>query len=151
MTKIIHNAILGTALIAIAAVPAFAAPAGTIVKDTAMVETTSMTLATSPLQRRNKTLKGDVSVVKVDGRTVLRFSEDFRASNGPDLKIFLSPRAVADVTGKTATQGALKLGFLETNKGAHDVVLPAGVDIADYESVLIHCEQFSVLWGGADI
>jgi len=29
--------------------------------------------------------------------------------------------------------------------------LPADIDINDYESLLIHCEAYSVFWGGANI
>ena len=107
--------------------------------------------AASPFVRRNKTLKGSVQVVQQGGKTLLRVSDDFRASNGPDLKIFLSPERVENVTGKTATDGAVLVSLLKSNKGSHDYEIPAGVDIAAFESVLIHCEAFSVLWGGANI
>jgi len=151
--SLVKNILIGSALLMAATVPAFAqhSDAMMVKGDAAMAQEASMTVTTAPFQRRNKTLRGSVSVVKENGQTILRFSDDFKASNGPDLKLFLSPKAVADVTGKTATQGALKLGFLRTNKGSHDVVLPAGLDLSNYESVLIHCEQFSVLWGGADL
>jgi pentapeptide MXKDX repeat protein len=169
--SLLKHALIGSALFLTAAAPAFAQDSmvkdsmtehsmmkddmakDAMMKDAMMKDemAASMTVSTSPLQRRNKTLRGAVSVVKENGQTILRFSEDFKASNGPDLKIFLSPKAVGDVTGATATNGALKLGFLTTNKGSHDVVIPAGVNLANYGSVLIHCEQFSVLWGGADI
>jgi len=29
--------------------------------------------------------------------------------------------------------------------------IPAGIDIADFASLLVHCEAYSVLWGGAAI
>ena len=120
-----------------------------MVKD-AMAET--MSSGPLPLVRVNKTLKGSVKVVKsADGSAVIRFSDDFKASNGPDLKVFLNPKRVSDVTGKTATQGAVLLSPLKANTGVQEYTLPAGVNLADFESVLVHCEQFSVLWGGADI
>ena len=40
------------------------------------------------------------------------------------------------------------LGALESTKGTQDYVLPEGVSLSDFDSVLVHCEQFSVLWGG---
>ena len=145
---IISAALLAT-LTGVAAQPAFAADK--MVK-TAMVETVDIASAPAPFQRRNKTLKGSVQIVKqADGSSVIRLSDDFRASNGPDLKIFLNPNRVADVTGTTATNGAVLVSRLEKNKGSYDYRIPAGVNLAEFGSVLIHCEAFSVLWGGADI
>ena len=106
---------------------------------------------TASFVRFNKKLSGDVTVLQRDGRTVLRFSDDFRASRGPDLKIFLSPQSLDAVSGETAVDGAVRLGELKTNKGVQEYVLPEGVNLAEFSSVLVHCEQFSVLWGGAEL
>jgi len=59
-------------------------------------------------------------------------------------------KAVKDVTGKNATQDAVMIAVLKSNKGAQEYVLPSNIDINDYESLLIHCEAYSVLWGGAN-
>lgn len=93
-------------------------------------------------------IKGDWQVVQEGGKTIIRFSDDFKTKNGPDLKVFLSPQRVADVTGKTALEGAVTLGALKSNKGTQDYVIPNGVSLANFSSVLIHCEAYSVLWGG---
>lgn len=82
------------------------------------------------------------------GKTIIRFSDDFKTKKGPDLKIFLSPQTVGEVTGKTALDGAVTLGVLKSNKGTQDYVVPNGVSLANFSSVLIHCEAYSVLWGG---
>ncbi|MGB3455695.1 MAG: DM13 domain-containing protein [Litorimonas sp.] len=102
-------------------------------------------------QKKSFELAGDIRVEQRGDRTVLVFSDDFRTKRGPDLKVFLSPRSVSDATGRNATTGAVRLGELVSNRGGQEYVLPEGVDIADYGSVLVHCEAFSKLWGGADI
>ena len=79
------------------------------------------------------------------------FSEEFKTRNGPDLKVFLSPKSVEDLTGKTAIDGAVNIGVLKANKGSQSYSLPEGVSLADFKSVIIHCEAYSVLWGGFDI
>jgi len=90
--------------------------------------------------------------INVEGnQTILRLNDDFKTKRGPDLKIFLSKQSINDVTGKTATNDSILLSALKTNKGSQEYVLPDNVDINDYQSLLIHCEQFSVLWGGAAI
>jgi len=96
-------------------------------------------------------IKGQWSVVQEGGKTIIRFSDDFKTKKGPDLKVFLSPQSVGEVTGKTALSGAVTLGVLKSNKGAQDYVLPSGVSLANFSSILIHCEAYSVLWGGGKL
>lgn len=96
-------------------------------------------------------IKGDWQIIQKDGQTILRLSDDFKTKKGPDLKIFLSPKSVAAVSGKTATQGSVLISELNSNKGGQDYVIPANVNLANFSSVLIHCEEFSVLWGGGDL
>lgn len=96
-------------------------------------------------------IKGDWKIVKENGQTIFRVSEDFKTKNGPDLKLFLSPKTVDSATGSTATQDAVRLGVLKSNKGGQDYIIPAGVDLSQFGSILIHCEAFSKLWGGANL
>lgn len=117
----------------------------------AQVTQAAVTSTPSEFIRVNKTLKGSVTVVQENGRTILRVSDNFRASKGPDLKVFLNPNRVENVTGKTATNGAVLVSTLKSNKGSYDYVIPAGVNLSEFGSVLIHCEEFSVLWGGANL
>ncbi len=101
--------------------------------------------------QKSKRLKGSYEVVQENGQTIIRFADDFKTVNGPDLKVFLSPNTIENTTGRNATDGAVLLGFVKSKKGTQDYVLPAGVTLADFNSVLIHCEAFSVLWGGGNI
>ncbi len=98
--------------------------------------------------KKEKAIKGGWAIIQRDGDTYIRFNDDFKTSNGPDLKIFLSPQTIEDVTGNTAVDGAINLGELISNKGSQEYKLPDGVDASDFKSVLIHCEQYSKLWGG---
>lgn len=101
--------------------------------------------------KKKKKLKGAWEVVQRGDKTFIVFGEDFRAANGPDLKIFLSPQTVADVTGKTAVNGAINIGELKATKGTQEYEVPAGINLDDFNSVLVHCEAYSVLWGGGDL
>lgn len=101
--------------------------------------------------RKSKRLQGSYEVIERDGQTFIRFSEDFRAARGPDLKIFLSPKDVKTVTGKTAVDGSILLGELISTRGAQEYLVPEGVDLNEFGSVLVHCEEFAVLWGGSDL
>jgi len=101
--------------------------------------------------RKQKSIKGSWEIVQRGDQSIIVFGDDFRAKNGPDLKVFLSPKSVADVTGKTATNGAVLISTLSSTKGQQEYVIPAGVKLSDFESVLVHCEAYSVVWGGGDL
>nr|WP_070959807.1 DM13 domain-containing protein [Hyphomonas sp. Mor2] len=122
---------------------------------TSFAETESVTnaaeLPSGDFIKKKKKLKGAWEVVQRGDKTFIVFGEDFRAANGPDLKIFLSPQTVSEVTGKTAVNGAINIGELKSTKGAQEYEVPAGVDLSNFNSVLVHCEAYSVLWGGGDL
>ena len=101
--------------------------------------------------KKRYSIKGTWSVVDVDGKKTITFSDDFKTRSGPDLKIYLSPKPIETLTGKTATAGSLKLGVLKSNQGEQSYILPDDVNLSDYKSIIVHCEAFSVLWGGFDI
>ncbi len=145
MSHIIASIALGTAAIS------FLAPTA-LAQDAAEVTTSvEAPLPSGEFIKKKKKLKGDWSVVERDGSTYIQFDENFRAARGPDLKVFLSPTDVATVTGDTAVNGAINLGELQSTKGAQEYLVPEGVNLADYSSVLVHCEQYAVLWGGGDL
>ncbi len=95
---------------------------------------------------------GDWSIVQTaDGAIYVKLSDDFKTRRAPDLKIFLSPHAADDATGGNATDGALLVAELSSNRGGQAYEIPAGADLARFQSILIHCEAFSKLWSAADL
>ena len=140
------------AAIAIAITATSSTFASTSFAETTVAATTvSQQLPAGDFIKKKKKLKGSYEVVQRGSKTFIVFSEDFRASNGPDLKIFLSPTSFADVTGKTAVNGSINIGELKSTKGVQEYEIPAGVNLSDYASVLVHCEEYAVLWGGSDL
>lgn len=98
--------------------------------------------------KKKYAIKGAWQILEKDGQTILRLSDDFKTKKGPDLKIFLSPQPLAVVTGQTAIEDSVLISALSSHKGGQDYVIPADVNLANFQSLLIHCEAFSVLWGG---
>jgi hypothetical protein len=72
----------------------------------------------------------------------LRF-EDFSTSNGPDLNVYLVNSAAGGVTD------FVDLGDMKGNVGNQNYEIPAGVDLAVYDKVLIWCVRFSSPFGEA--
>ena len=77
-----------------------------------------------------------------DGTDILRL-ENFKATNGPDLYVYLS-------TDKTNAD-IVNLGRLKGNIGNQNYLVPAGTDITKYNTALIWCRAFSVIFGSAQL
>jgi hypothetical protein len=88
-------------------------------------------------------VKGEVLIIEADdGSKFLRF-ENFRATNGPDLFVYLA-------TDETASD-FVNLGRLKGNIGNQNYLIPPGVDFTNQDTILIWCKQFSVLFGSAKL
>jgi len=96
-------------------------------------------------------IRGEWSIEQRDSQHVIIFNQNFKTKNGPDLKVFLSTQTIDNVNGKNATDNAQLVAVLKKNKGSQEYVLPANIDINNFKSLLIHCEAYSVLWGGANL
>ena len=101
--------------------------------------------------KKRYTIKGKGELVQSGGKSVINFSNDFKTKSGPDLKVYLSPKPLSELSGKTALQSAVKVGVLKSNSGSQSYIIPDNVDLSAYQSVIIQCEAFSVLWGGFDL
>ncbi len=105
-------------------------------------------LTTGNLVEKQKSISGGWSIEKDGEYRYEILADDFKSKNGPDLKIFLSPISLSEVTGKTATKGSVMVAELKTTKGAQKYSIPDDIDLSKYKSLLIHCEKYSILWGG---
>lgn len=87
--------------------------------------------------------EGTARVISLeDGSRVLRF-ENLKSTNGPDLYVYLA-------TDKGASD-FVDLGRLKGNIGNQNYNIPQGTDLSKYNTVLIWCKQFSVLFGSAEL
>lgn len=87
--------------------------------------------------------EGTAKVIRLaNGTNILRL-ENLKATNGPDLYVYLS-------TGKTATD-FISVGRLKGNVGNQNYLIPSGTDFTKYNTVLIWCRAFSVLFGSAHL
>jgi Electron transfer DM13 len=91
--------------------------------------------------------KGGVSVRKDS----LFLGENFEVGPGPKFHVYLVPKAQVRASGDLAGQMFVDLGRLRSFKGSQRYAIPAGLDLAKFQSVIIWCEQFSVLISPADL
>ena len=91
--------------------------------------------------------KGQVSVYE----GVVFLHEDFEVGPGPKFHVYLVPQAnIRDASQVTGTM-FVDLGRLRAFKGSQNYRFPAGTDLTKFPSVVIWCEQFSVLISPADL
>ena len=83
-----------------------------------------------------------------DGSHVLRF-EDFRVTNGPDLRVILASHPDPMSRGNVHSGEYVELGKLKGNIGNQNYPLPEGLSPDDYNSVIIYCKPFQVLFSVA--
>ena len=107
--------------------------------------------ATHSFVKKKYSIKGGWNIGTIDGQTVINFDEGFRTKSGPDLKVYLSKSKLSELTNDKVESSSTKLSVLKANKGQQSYIIPAEIDLNEFQSVVIHCEAFSVLWGGFDI
>lgn len=91
--------------------------------------------------------KGSVAV----RRDSVYLGADFEVGPGPKFHVYLVPKAPIRASGDLAGEMFIDLGRLRAFKGSQRYAIPAGLDLAKYKSVIIWCEQFSVLISPADL
>jgi uncharacterized protein (DUF1778 family) len=87
--------------------------------------------------------EGQVKVLELNDSTNFLRLEDFRSTNGPDLYVYLS-------TDK-GNSDFINLGRLKGNVGDQNYEIPQGTDLSKYDTALIWCQAFSVLFGSAEL
>lgn len=87
--------------------------------------------------------QGVVKIITLDDESDVLRLEDFKSTNGPDLYVYLA-------TDEKATD-YVSLGRLKANIGNQNYDIPDDTDLSKYDSVLIWCKQFSVLFGKAEL
>lgn len=89
---------------------------------------------------------GPVLLLSVGTTHYVRF-EEVAIQNGPDLHVYLARGTGGAYDGERD----LYLGTLKATNGSFNYELPAGIDLAEYRSVVVWCRAFSVLFTWADL
>jgi Electron transfer DM13 len=87
--------------------------------------------------------QGIAKVIPIEGGGDILRLENLVVTNGPDLYVYLS-------TDKSASD-FVNLGRLKANIGNQNYPIPNGTDMTKYDTVLIWCRAFSVLFGSAEL
>lgn len=86
---------------------------------------------------------GTARLVKSGENYFVRFEDNFKITNGPDLFVHF---------GKDGEySAAARLGELKGNIGGQNYQVPAGIDVNDFNEVWVWCRAFSVPFGKAEL
>lgn len=92
---------------------------------------------------------GQVKVIEEDGARYLEIAEDFQSDSGPALEIILHE---SDTVGLQIEEGDyVSLGELKSFNGAQRYVIPEAIDLEQYQSVAVWCEEFNATFGYAPL
>ncbi len=107
-------------------------------------------LAAGGFSNQAQRIAGGWTIEREADGVYLVLSSDFRTRSAPDLKFFLHTLPASQITAQNATRGVL-VGELANARGAQRIRLPANIDPARFRSLVLHCEQYTVLWGAGDL
>ncbi len=85
--------------------------------------------------------EGTAQLIQTNGKNYIRLEDDFRATNGPDLFVYLGR------SGASAPD--VQLAPLKGNSGGQNYLLPDNLNAADYNEVWVWCRAFSIPFGKA--
>jgi hypothetical protein len=80
-----------------------------------------------------------------DGARIVHLKPDFRVGPGPRFHVYLADRAGIKSNGDFKQAAVTDLGMLRSFEGSQIYRIPANVDLASVQSVVIWCKAFSVL------
>jgi hypothetical protein len=82
---------------------------------------------------------------------LLHLNADFEVGPGPKYHVYLVPLAEVGTDTRVDQTMFVDVGRLKAFGGSQNYPLPAGIDLRAYPSVVIWCEQFSVLISPASL
>ena len=91
---------------------------------------------------------GTASVFQQGETQILRF-ENFNVTNGPDLHVLLVENIGAGSHDELGDY--IDLGKLKGNMGDQNYEIPDGIDISQYEGIIIYCVPFRVVFARAPL
>ena len=93
--------------------------------------------------------EGQVQIIEEDGARYLEIGQDFQSDRGPDLKVILHQANAVNL--KVEEGDYISLGALKATNGAQRYLIPEDVDLSQYKSVAIWCEEFNATFGYAPL
>lgn len=105
-------------------------------------------LASGDFQKSEHPTSGNAQIVMQNGKKYLKFDSSFQSDSGPDLFVVLHRQASPKNYGKA---DYVNLGRLKKVSGQQMYIIPNGVNIGNFKSVVIWCRKFNATFGFAPL
>ncbi|MGD1872319.1 MAG: DM13 domain-containing protein [Mastigocoleus sp.] len=106
-------------------------------------------LASGNFVKQEKATTGQAKIVSVNGKRYLKLSKGFSTGSGPDVKVILHKNSNVPLNIKE--ENYITLARIKSFKGAQTYEIPSNIDLDDYKSVGIWCEEFNATFGYASL
>ena len=117
-------------------------PVNERIEDLMKGKETATTLATGQfVGLKGHSATGTARLIEINGMTYLRFDDDFRVTNGPDVYVYFGKDG--------AYRKDAQIAALKGNSGGQNYEIPADITPGDYNEVWVWCRAFSVPFGMA--
>jgi len=99
-----------------------------------------------PFTSRAHAVSGNARIIEKDGQALLILDEGFSTDSGPRLHIFITSHQNPTGTKDVHEGNYLDLGQLKGKSGQQTYTLPAGTNPNDYNTVVVYCKPFKVVF-----
>lgn len=92
--------------------------------------------------------EGKAQIIEENGQKYLQFDANFTTAQGPDVQVVLHRNASVAVNLDEADY--IVIAALQSFDGSQKYLLPEDLNLEEYQSVAIWCQQFNVTFGYAN-
>ncbi|KST67906.1 DM13 domain-containing protein [Mastigocoleus testarum] len=118
-------------------------------QDTIVANKSKSLIASGNFVKSEKATTGKAKIVNMNGKRYLKFDEAFSTGNGPDVKVILHKSST--VPGNIQEGNYITLAPIQKFKGAQTYEIPENVNLDEFKSVGIWCEEFNATFGYASL
>jgi hypothetical protein len=105
-------------------------------------------LASGDFEKSEHPTSGAAQIVVKNGKKYLKFDSSFQSDSGPDLFVILHRQ---DSPKSYTKANYVSLGRLKKVSGQQMYIIPDGVNITKFKSVVIWCREFNATFGFAPL
>ncbi|MGD1875335.1 MAG: DM13 domain-containing protein [Mastigocoleus sp.] len=106
-------------------------------------------LASGKFVKAEKATTGNAKIFSINGKRYLRLSKEFSTGNGPDVKIILHKNNSVPANIKEGNY--ISLAPIKSFNGSQTYAIPSNINLDNYKSVGIWCEEFNATFGYASL
>ena len=92
---------------------------------------------------------GTVTIISEDGKQYLEFGDDFQTVEGPAVKIILHKDGTVPVN--IEEEDYVTIAPIQSFEGTQRYAVPTDVNLDEYASVAVWCQEFNVTFGYAQL